>query len=69
MDWKNVRKFHLLGSLDEKVKRDLVLSSCGSANDVFRLLGQTKVQGLFPLKETIRGKTIELDSSHGESSS
>ena len=33
----NVRKFHLLGSLDDKVKRDLVLSSCGSANDVFRL--------------------------------
>lgn len=35
---ENVRKFHLLSSLDDKVKRDLVLSSCGSANDVFRLL-------------------------------
>lgn len=35
----NVRKFHLLGSLDEKVKRDLVLSSCGSTDDIFRLRG------------------------------
>lgn len=35
---ENVRKFHLLGSLDDKVKRDLVLTSCGSADDVFRLL-------------------------------
>lgn len=35
---ETVREFHLLASLDEKVKRDLVLSSCGSADDVFRLL-------------------------------
>lgn len=34
----NVRRFHLLSSLDDKVKRDLVLSSCRSADDVFRLL-------------------------------
>lgn len=70
---ENVRKFHLLGSLDEKVKRDLVLSSCGSANDVFRLLDNKygnkpkivlliaqEVQGLCPIKGNHPRKTIEL---------
>lgn len=35
---ENVRRFHLLGSLEDKVKREFVLSSCRSADDVFRLL-------------------------------
>ena len=68
----NVKKFHLLGSLDEKVKRDLVLSSCGSAKDVFRLLDNKygnkpkivlliaqEVQGLPPIKGNQPRKTIE----------
>lgn len=70
---ENVKKFHLLGSLDEKVKRDLVLSSCGSADDVFRLLDNKygnkpkivlliskEVQGLPPIKGNQPRKTIEL---------
>lgn len=70
---ENVRKFHLLGSLDERVKRDLVLSSCGSANDVFRLLDNKygnkprivlliskEVHALPPVKGNNPRKTIEL---------
>ena len=70
---ENVRKFHLLGSLDEKVKRDLVLSSCGSADDVFRLLDNKygnkprivlliskEIHGLPPVKGNNYRKTIEL---------
>ncbi|CAL9690628.1 unnamed protein product [Knipowitschia caucasica] len=70
---ENVRKFHLLGSLDDRVKRDLVLSSCGSANDVFRLLDNKygnrpkialliskEVHGLPPVKGNNPRKTIEL---------
>lgn len=37
------KKFHLLNSLHEKVKKDLVLSSCGSADDVLRLLNSKYV--------------------------
>lgn len=70
---ENVRKFHLLGSLDDKVKRDLVLSSCGSTADVFRVLDNKygnkpkivlliskEVQELPPIKGNQPRKTIEL---------
>ena len=68
---ENVKKFHLLGSLDDKVKRDLVVSSCGSAADVFRVLdnrygNKPKIVLLIskevqePLKGNQRRKTIEL---------
>lgn len=70
---ENIRKFHLIGSLDDKVKRDLVLSSCGSATDVFRLLDNKygnkpkivlliskEVHGLPPVRGNSPRKTIEL---------
>jgi len=70
---ENVRKFHLLGSLDDKVKRDLVLSSCRSPADVFRVLDNKygnkpkivlliskEVQELPPIKGNQPRKTIEL---------
>lgn len=68
-----VRKFHLLSSLSKRVKNDLVLSSCGSADDVFRLLDNTfgnkakivlmisnEVRSLSPVKSNNPRKTIEL---------
>lgn len=70
---ENMRKFHLLGSLDGEVKRDLVLSSCGSADEVFRLLDNKyrnkpkivlliskEVQALPPIKGNHPRKTLEL---------
>lgn len=70
---ENVKKFHLLGSLDGKVKRDLVLSSYGSAADVFRVLDNKygnkpkivlliskEVQELPSIKGNQHRKTIEL---------
>ncbi|KAK7933354.1 hypothetical protein WMY93_004250 [Mugilogobius chulae] len=35
---QEVRKFQLLDSLEEKVQRDLRLSTCGTAEEIFRLL-------------------------------
>lgn len=70
---ENIKKFHLIGSLDDKVKRDLVLSSCGSATDVFRLLDNKygnkpkivlliskEVHDLPPVRGNSPRKTIEL---------
>lgn len=68
-----IKKFHLLNSLHEKVKKDLVLSSCGSADDMFRLLDSkygnrakivlmitNEVQSLPSVKENNPRRTIEL---------
>lgn len=68
-----LRKFHLLTSLSEMVKKDLVLSSCGSADYVFRLLDNkygkkakivlmisNEVLSLPPIKGNNPRKTIEL---------
>lgn len=67
------KKFHLLNSVHEKVKRDLVLSSCGSADDMFRLLDSKygnkakivlmitkEVQSLPPIKGNNPRRTNEL---------
>lgn len=66
-----IKKFHLLNSLHEKVKKDLVLSSCGSADDMFRLLDSkygnkakivlmitNEVQSPPPSKETIQEEPL-----------
>lgn len=65
-----IKKFHLLNSLHERVKKDIVLSSCGSADDVFRLLDSkygnkakivtNDVQSLPPIKGNNPRRTIEL---------
>lgn len=68
-----IAKFHLLNSLDEKVKKELVLTSCGSTKDIFKLLDNkygnkakivllitNEVQSLPPIKGNNPRKTIEL---------
>lgn len=68
-----MRKFHLLSSPSEMVKRDLFLSSCESADDVFRLLDSkygnkakivlminNKVQSLPSIRGNNPRRTIEL---------
>lgn len=68
-----IKKFHLLNSLDERVKKDLVLSNCASAAEVFRLLDNkygnkakivllitNEVQSLPPLKGNNPRRTIEM---------
>ena len=67
------KKFHLLNSLHEKVKKDLVLSSCGSADEIFWLLDSkyrnkvkivlmitNEVKSLPPVKGNNPRRTIEL---------
>lgn len=66
---ENVRKFHLLGSLDGKVKRDLVLSSCGSADDVFRVLDNKYGNNTSPHKGKPTQKDYRINSGRGESTS
>ncbi|XP_048092047.1 uncharacterized protein LOC125289336 [Alosa alosa] len=68
-----VTRFHLLASLSDRVKKDLVLSSCASANEMFRRLDNRfgnkakivlriseEVQGLPPVKGDNPRKAIEL---------
>ncbi|RXN38928.1 gag-pol fusion poly [Labeo rohita] len=68
-----IKKFHLLNSLHERVKKDLVLSSCGSADEMFRLLDSkygnkgkivlmiiNEIQSLPPVKGNNPRRTIEL---------
>ena len=68
-----VTRFHLLASLSDKVKKDLVLSSCGSAEEMFQRLDNrygnkarivqmiaNEVQGLAPVKGNHPRKAIEL---------
>ncbi|XP_077949972.1 uncharacterized protein LOC144389412 [Gasterosteus aculeatus] len=68
-----VTRFHLLASLSDRVKRDLVLSSCASADEMFRRLDNRfgnkakivlkiseEVQGLTPVKGDNPRKAIEL---------
>lgn len=68
-----IKKFHLLNSLHEKVKKNLVLSSCESADDMFRLLDSkygnkakivlmitNEVQSLPPVKGNNLRRCIEL---------
>lgn len=71
-----IKKFHLLNSLTEDIKKDLVLSSCKSANDVFKLLDNkygnkakivlliaNEVQSLPPVEGDNPRKTIKLIQS------
>ncbi len=68
-----VTRFHLLASLDDRVKKDLVLSSCASADEMFRRLDNRfgnkakivlkiseEVQGLPAVKGENPRKAIEL---------
>ena len=68
-----VTRFHLLASLSDRVKKDLVLSSCASADEMFRRLDNRfgnkakivlkisdEVQGLPPVKGDNPRKAIEL---------
>ncbi|XP_065152486.1 uncharacterized protein [Paramisgurnus dabryanus] len=68
-----VTRFHLLASLSDKVKKDLVLSSCASADEMFRRLSNRfgnkakivlkiseEVQCLPPVKGDSPRKAIEL---------
>jgi len=68
-----IKKFHLLYSFHEEVKKDLVLSRCGTADDMFRLLDRkygnrakivlmiiNEVQSLPPVKGNNPRRTIEL---------
>ncbi|KAF1380216.1 hypothetical protein PFLUV_G00184520 [Perca fluviatilis] len=67
-----VTRFHLLASLSNRVKKDLVLSSCASADEMFRCLDNhfgnkakivlkisDEVQGLPPVKGDNPRKAIE----------
>lgn len=68
-----IKKLHLLNSLHEKVKKNLVLSSCESAEDMFGLLESkygnkakivlmitNEVQSLPPVKGNYPRRCIEL---------
>ncbi|XP_062390786.1 uncharacterized protein LOC134078694 [Sardina pilchardus] len=68
-----VTRFHLLASLSDRVKKDLVLSSCASADEMFRRLDNRfgnkakivlkiseEVQALPPVKGDNPRKAIEL---------
>ena len=68
-----VTRFHLLASLSDRVKKDLVLSSCASADEMFRRLDNRfgnkakivlriseEVQALLPVKGNNPRKAIEL---------
>ena len=68
-----VTRFHLLASLSDRAKKDLVLSSCASADEMFRRLDNRfgnkakivlrvseEVQALLPVKGNNPRKAIEL---------
>lgn len=68
-----ITRFHLLASLSEKMKRDLVLSSCATADEIFRRLDNRfgnkarivlkiaeDVENLPPVKGNNPRKVIEL---------